>query len=75
MPNLKQRNVGMNSKKSRRNSKTSNVLNVVTFSTSNRGTLTPDFILLNLGGRLEIVEIKRRWHVFVDEEYERLQST
>ena len=75
MPNLKQRNVGMNSKKSRRNSKTSNVLNVVTFSTSNRGTLTPDFILLNLGGRLEIVEIKRRWHAFVDEEYERLQST
>lgn len=36
-------------------------------------SLIPDFVLLNPGRRLEIVEIKRRWHVFQDEEYERLQ--
>ena len=32
----------------------------------------PDFVLLNPGMRLEIVEIKRKWHVLDDKEYERL---
>jgi hypothetical protein len=36
--------------------------------------LIPDFVLLNPGRRLEIVEIKKRWHVFSDKEYERLQK-
>lgn len=34
----------------------------------------PDFVLLNPGRRLEIIEIKKRWHILTDEEYERLQK-
>lgn len=34
----------------------------------------PDFVLLNPGRRLEIVEIKKKWHVFNDKEFERLHK-
>lgn len=42
-------------------------------SVTENDRLVPDFVLLNPGKRLEIVEIKKRWHVFGDKEYERLQ--
>lgn len=42
-------------------------------STIKDETKIPDFVLLNPGRHLEIVEIKKKWHTFNDKEYERLQ--
>jgi len=43
-------------------------------TTMNADGKIPDFILLNPGRQLEIVEIKKRWHTFGDADYERLQK-
>lgn len=37
-------------------------------------TIRPDFVLLNPGKHLHIVEIKKRYHVFGDDEYVRLHK-
>lgn len=46
----------------------------ITTSTTDAEEKIPDFVLLNPGRRLEIVEIKRKWHVFEDKEFERLHK-